>query len=72
MHIYLNSAWHLKDNSIFKFVISCPISRTASSKALTLFFIFLSIVSRVIRAMETFLDSAAIHGVAKSQTRLSD
>ena len=34
-HIHLNSAWHLKDNLIFKFVISCPISRTVSSKALT-------------------------------------
>ena len=30
-HIHLNSAWHLKDNLIFKFVISCPISRTAAT-----------------------------------------
>ena len=47
MHIRLNSAWHLKDNLIFKFVISCPISRTTSSKAFTLFSIFLSIISYV-------------------------
>ena len=57
MHIHLNSAWHLKDNLIFKFVISCPISKTASFKALTLFSIFLSISSHVVRATETFLDS---------------
>ena len=56
-HIHLISAWHFKDNLIFKFVISCPISRTASSKALTLFSIFLSITSCVVRATETFLDS---------------
>ena len=42
-HIHLNSAWHLKDNLIFKFVISCPISRTAA----TLLVFLLSHLSRV-------------------------
>ena len=58
-HIHLNWAWHLTDNLIFKFVISCPIRRTTSSKALTLFSIFLSIISCVVRATETFLDSCS-------------
>ena len=59
MHIHLKSAWHLKDYLIFKFVVSCPISRTASSKPLTLFSIFLSIISCIVRAMETFLDNGS-------------
>ena len=57
MHIHLNSACHLKDNLIYKFITSCPISRTASSKELTLFSIFLSIISCVVRATEIFLGS---------------
>lgn len=39
-YIHLNAAWHLKDNLIFEFVVSCPISRTASSKAFDLIFYF--------------------------------